>query len=70
MINIVMTPFVKVEVVRALEILEEVFLIYLKNFLVVALEDNQDNEDHKEVMIFVTICQFHFKKLIVVKNLK
>ena len=31
---------------------------------------NQDNEDHKEVMIFVTICQFLFKKLITEKNLK
>ena len=70
MINMVMTPFVKVEAVRALEILEEVFPIYLKNFLVVALEDNQDNEDHKEEMIYVTTCLFLFKKLIVVKNLK
>ena len=55
---------------QGLEILEEVFLIYLKNFLEVVLVVNQDNEDHKEEMIFVTICRFHFKKLIVVKNLK
>ena len=70
MINMVMMPFAKVAAVKALEILEEVFLIYLKNFLVVVLVGNQDNEDHKEEMIFVIICQFHFKKLIVEKNLK
>ena len=55
---------------QGLETLEEVFLIYLKNFLEVVLVVNQDNEDHKEEMIFATICRFLFKKLIVVKNLK
>ena len=56
--------------VKALEILEEAFLIYLNNFSAVVLVGNQDNEDHKEEMIFVIICQFLFKKHIVEKNLK
>ena len=70
MINMVMMPFVKVVADKALEILEVVFLIYLKNFLAVVLVGNQDKEGHKEEMIFVTICQFLLKKLTVVKNLK
>ena len=70
MINMVMTHFVKVAVVRVLEILEEVFLIYLKNFSVVVLVGNQDNEDHKEVTIFVTICRFLFKKHLMARSPK
>ena len=70
MINTVMMPFVKVVVVRALEILEEAFLIYLKNFLAAVLVDNQDKEVHKEEMIYVIICQSHFKKHLMVRSLK
>ena len=70
MINMVTMLFVKAAAVRALEILAEVFQIYLKNFLVVVLEVNQDSEVHKEEMIFVTICQFLFKKHLMARSLK
>ena len=55
---------------KVLEILQEAFQIYLKSFLVVVLEVLQDNEDHKEEVIFVTTCPLRYKRLLLVKNRK
>ena len=41
-----------------------------EEFLVVVLEVPQDNEGHKEEVIFVTICPLLFKRLLLVKNRK
>ena len=56
--------------VKGLEILVVVFQIFLKSFLVVVLVAVKDKEVLKEGVIFVTICQFLFKKHLLEKNLK
>ena len=56
---------------KALEILQAAFLIFLKSSLAEDLEDNhQEDEDLKEEVIFVIICQFHYSKLSLEKNHK
>ena len=46
------------------------FQIFSKSFLVVVLAEGKDKEVLKEVVIFVTICQFLFMRHLLVKNPK
>ena len=73
MINMDMTLSNKVEWVelKALEILQAAFLIFLKSSLVEGLGDNhQEDEELKEEVIFAIICPFHYSKLSLERNHK
>ena len=73
MINMDTTLSNKVEWVelKALEILQAAFLIFLKSSLEEVLVDNhQEDEDLNEEVIFATTCLFHYSKLLLERNHK